>query len=788
MKTQKNKKVSSKIKDLKDSGNKEIINISAIVLAVVTLISLYSKATGFVGELVRLTMLSLFGFYGYIIPYVVIVVSVLYILKKLDLKAKLSYIISINLCILTIIHIIYLNNQDLGFMEAISTAIEFGKLGVGSGIVGGTLSYLSLALFGIVGSYILIFSILLISILKLTEKSFFKILGKTADQLTIFTKETASMFKNIISNNMNNKDDKKVNKKSKKNKNKNDENQDTNKNNDINRTMYNPKPTNEKVKSEKPINTRTEELKIFDYNKKEDKEEIEDLTNSGSRNTNSSKNNIDKTQNIDKSNINKKKEASKDMKQVDMYEEYEFPPIDILKQREAKSNTREEEKEVRKNADKLIETLADFGIEAKVSQVSIGPSITQYEVQPAPGVKVSRIVSLSNDIALSLASSDLRMEAPIPGKSAIGIEIPNKDKAGVSLKEIIQSDEFKRMDTKAPMALGKDISGKPIIANIEKMPHLLIAGATGSGKSVCINTLIASIIYRAKPNEVKLLMIDPKMVELSVYNGIPHLLIPVVTEPKKAANALNWAVTEMNKRYQSFSESGVRDMKGYNKKVNDDSKKMPLIVIIIDELADLMMVAASEVEDYICRLAQMARAAGIHLIVATQRPSVDIITGTIKANIPSRISFAVSSQVDSRTILDTGGAEKLLGRGDMLFHPVGESKPIRIQGAFIDEEEVEAMVDFLKQENEISYKEEIIEEIEKQNQISEDGDVDELFSVAVDLFLDEGQASISLLQRKLKVGYARAARIVDEMEERGVVGGHEGSKPRKILINKDDLS
>lgn len=772
MKTNKKKKSSNKIKDLKDNGNKEITNITVVVLAIITLISLYSQSTGFVGELVRLTMLSLFGFYGYIIPYVVILVLVLNILKKLDLKAKISYIVLINLSILSIIHIIYLNNQNLGFIEAIKTSIEFGKLGVGSGIVGATLTYISLTLFGIVGSYILIFSIFLISILKLTDKNFFKILRKTVNQLSMFFKETASMFKNIISNNINNKENKKI---------KNND-VDVNQNNDIDKTMYNPKSKDKNIKTEKPLDVTPEELKIFDYNKKE---EIEDLTNSRHRNTNTSKDKTERTPDANKANI---KEKSKEHKEVDMYEQYEFPPIDILKQREAKNNTREEEKEVRKNANKLIETLADFGIEAKVSQVSIGPSITQYEVQPAPGVKVSRIVSLSNDIALSLASSDLRMEAPIPGKSAIGIEIPNKDKTGVSLKEIIQSDDFKTIDTKVPMALGKDISGKPIIANIEKMPHLLIAGATGSGKSVCINTLIASIIYRAKPSEVKLLMIDPKMVELSVYNGIPHLLIPVVTEPKKAANALNWAVTEMNKRYKSFSDEGVRDMKGFNKKINDDSKKMPLIVIIIDELADLMMVAASEVEDYICRLAQMARAAGIHLIVATQRPSVDIITGTIKANIPSRISFAVSSQVDSRTILDTGGAEKLLGRGDMLFHPVGESKPIRIQGAFIDEEEVEAMVDFLKEDNEIAYKEEIIEEIEKKNQISEDDEVDELFSAAVDLFLDEGQASISLLQRKLKVGYARAARIVDEMEERGVVGGHEGSKPRKILINKDDLS
>lgn len=743
----KNKKKNKKTKNLTKNIDKEILNIIIIVISILTLISLYSKSTGVMGEIIRVSILSTFGFYGYVLPYIIIISSILYMLKKLDLKEKLNSILLINLSVITLIHIIYLNNDKITFLENLKISIEFGKLGEGGGIVGGILSFLSLTLFGNVGSFILLISIILTSVLILTNQSLFKILKKLIYQLNIFFTETITMFKGIITNKISNTP-----------KNKKDE-EDI-----ISLKKEKPIKVKDEEKNKKENEFETEELKIFDYTK----DRIEDLT----------ENNTVKTKDIFKDIESKENK--------DSYENYEFPSIEILKKKEKKSNEFDEEKEVRKNADKLIETLSNFGIDAKVSQVSIGPSITQYEIQPAAGIKVSRIVSLSNDIALSLASSDLRMEAPIPGKSAIGIEIPNKDKIGVGLREIIESNEFRDIDTKLPMALGKAISGKPIVADIEKMPHLLIAGATGSGKSVCINTLIASIIYRAKPDEVKLLMIDPKMVELSVYNGIPHLLIPVVTEPKKAANALNWAVTEMNKRYKRFSESGVRDMKGFNKKNLDKAERMPQIVIIIDELADLMMVSAADVEDYICRLAQMARAAGIHLIVATQRPSVDIITGTIKANIPSRISFAVSSQIDSRTILDTGGAEKLLGRGDMLFHPVGESKPLRIQGAFIDEDEVEEIVNFLKQDSKMEYEEEIIEVVEKQNEVSDDEEVDELFSKAVELILDEGQASISLLQRKLKVGYARAARIVDEMEERGIVGGHEGSKPRKILISKDE--
>jgi S-DNA-T family DNA segregation ATPase FtsK/SpoIIIE len=471
-----------------------------------------------------------------------------------------------------------------------------------------------------------------------------------------------------------------------------------------------------------------------------------------------------------------------------LYSNFVLPPLDLLNDVE-KKQTYDFRKEVIQNAKKIEETMRNFGIDSKIVEINRGPTITCYELEPAPGVKVSRIVNLSNDLALSLAASDIRIVAPIPGKSAVGIEVPNKVKDNVTLKEILQSEEYQTLDSNIPLSLGKDITGKTIISSIDKMPHLLIAGATGSGKSVCINTIIMSILFKAHPDDVKLLLIDPKVVELNIYNGIPHLLIPVVTDPKKAAIALNWAVTEMERRYKLFANNNVRDIKSYNLKFsNKPEEKLPNIVIIIDELADLMMVAAKEIEDYICRLAQMARAAGMYLIIATQRPSVDVITGTIKANIPSRISFAVSSQIDSRTILDMSGAEKLLGKGDMLFSPSHLSKPVRVQGAFVSDEEVKRVVDFLKSQNTAEYDEEVISTIEnemKSNDLT--NDVDVLLPDAISIVVEEGQASISMLQRRLKIGYARAARIIDQMEERGIVSGYEGSKPRKVLISKEEL-
>ena len=477
---------------------------------------------------------------------------------------------------------------------------------------------------------------------------------------------------------------------------------------------------------------------------------------------------------------------------------YVYPPIDILSKME-KASLKGGTKSLTDTAARLQKTLYSFGVSAKVENVTVGPAITRYELKPAEGVRVSKIANLADDIALNLAAETIRIEAPIPGKQAVGIEVPNKQKEMVGLREVIESEAFKNNDSKLSVALGKDVAGSSVIANIAKMPHVLIAGSTGSGKSVCINTIITSIIYNSKPSEVKLVMVDPKVVELSVYNGIPHLLIPVVTDPKKAAGALAWAVQEMDNRYNLFAEKGVRDLIGYNKAAEHEGEgKLPQIVIIIDELADLMMVAAKEVEESICRLAQKARAAGMHLVIATQRPSVDVITGLIKANVPSRIAFAVSSQVDSRTILDQVGAEKLLGKGDMLYFPSGASKPTRVQGAFVSDEEVEQIVNFVKSNGTAVYSEDILDTIEnggKDEQIKNlaadqaaEDDTDPFLQDAIDTVVETGQASTSFIQRKFKVGYARAGRIIDQMEERGVISGYQGSKPREVLWTLEKLA
>ncbi|MCP3739153.1 DNA translocase FtsK [Rossellomorea sp. BNER] len=469
--------------------------------------------------------------------------------------------------------------------------------------------------------------------------------------------------------------------------------------------------------------------------------------------------------------------------------DYKLPPISLLK-RPQQTDQSNEYQLIHSNAAKLERTFQSFGVKAKVTQVHLGPAVTKYEVHPDVGVKVSKIVNLSDDLALALAAKDIRIEAPIPGKSAIGIEVPNSEVAMVSLREVIESKANNKPDSKLMIGLGRDITGEAVLAELNKMPHMLVAGATGSGKSVCINGIITSILMRAKPHEVKMMMIDPKMVELNVYNGVPHLLAPVVTDAKKASQALKKVVSEMERRYELFSHTGTRNIEGYNEYVkrqnNDKDEKQPLlpyIVVIVDELADLMMVASSDVEDAITRLAQMARAAGIHLIIATQRPSVDVITGVIKANIPSRIAFAVSSQTDSRTILDSGGAEKLLGKGDMLFMPVGASKPTRVQGAFLSDDEVEEIVDFVIDQQKAQYQEEMIPDEIPENENRSDVD-DDVYDDAVQLIAEMQTASVSMLQRRFRIGYTRAARLIDEMEVRGVVGPYEGSKPRTVLVPK----
>ena len=480
---------------------------------------------------------------------------------------------------------------------------------------------------------------------------------------------------------------------------------------------------------------------------------------------------------------------------VDVFQ-YKYPPIELFERSPEEADTAAQD-ELQANARKLVDTLESFGVHTKMRDISRGPAVTRYELQPMAGVKISRITSLADDIALNLAVADVRMEAPIPGKAAVGIEVPNHKRQAVNIRSVFESQSFQRMTSPLGIALGKDIAGTAQVADLCKMPHLLIAGSTGSGKSVCVNSIIMSLVFRSSPEDVKLLLIDPKVVELAEYNGIPHLLMPVVTEPKKAAGALGSAVQEMERRYRLFAENNVRDIKSFNRLAAEspELEKMPYIAIIIDELADLMMVVGKDVEDSICRIAQKARAAGMHLIVATQRPSVDVITGLIKANIPSRIAFAVSSQVDSRTILDGSGAEKLLGMGDMLFMPVGAPKPTRIQGTFVRDEEISRVLDFIKQSGTVQYDEAMIEAMEKHAiqdgkkggggaDAEEDAGSDPMFKQAVDVVIDAGQASTSLLQRRCKLGYARAARIMDEMEQKSIIGPYEGAKPRAVLISR----
>ena len=553
-------------------------------------------------------------------------------------------------------------------------------------------------------------------------------------------------------------------------------------------------PEEEQIK----INLNGRTIEEDTKGRKKYKHDKDDIVPLGMENAKSEPDFIEK--NLFKQEEEKKEEKVKEVLQLEHAisvedEHYEYPPIELLS-KGTKKAIKGGAKALTDVATKLQKTLYSFGVQAKVENVSVGPAITRYELKPAEGVRVSKIANLADDIALNLAAETIRIEAPIPGKQAVGIEVPNVEKETVHFRDVVESDDFQDSKSKLSVALGKDVAGNMAIADIAKMPHALIAGATGSGKSVCINTIIASIIYKAKPSEVKLVMVDPKVVELSVYNGIPHLLIPVVTDPKKAAGALAWAVQEMDNRYNVFAQKGVRDLKGYNALAEkEESGKLPQIVIIIDELADLMMVAAKEVEDSICRLAQKARAAGMHLIIATQRPSVDVITGIIKANIPSRIAFAVSSQVDSRTILDQIGAEKLLGKGDMLFYPSGAPKPTRIQGAFVSDDEVEKIVSFIKSNGEAKYSEDILESIENSNKPEKeptdkggkdnDDNTDEHLMEAIELVVETGQASTSFIQRRFNVGYARAGRIIDQMEERGIISGYQGSKPRQVLMTKE---
>ncbi len=763
-----------KINSANELLKKEITGIFIVAFAVfLIVVTTKENQTGIIGRTINVFTHSVFGKGADALPFFILTIGIMRLLNIIVFSDnnQVAAIIGFFACYImySALKDVEVLNVSTGIGSLIKSSSETGILKQGGGIIGNIITYIFLKLVGKNGTYIVLGALVFSNFILLTNQSIIGICRLISDYFKRFLK---AIYRFVF-------------------------------------TEVEPetkKKLKEKQKIEREEEPEPEGVKIYDYMSPSENSKkaeitqlkIDDVRKAG-RNAEPAYEKTEVIKNEETGESKEKKENDKEKfhpKEITddiiniagaKNDNYKLPSSSLLDA--VPQHVKGDKDDLRKDGEKLIETLNNFNIPCNILQINKGPTITRYEIQPAPGIKVSRITGLSNDIALALATSDIRMEAPIPGKSAIGIEVPNKNKTSVYLKSLIDSKEYKSIGTSIPFALGKDIAGKNIVAEINKMPHLLIAGATGAGKSVCINTLIMSILFKAKPDEVKLILVDPKVVELSVYNGLPHLLIPVVTDPRKAANALNWAVSEMTSRYKVFAQNSVRDIATYNEKMlKEGNEKMPHIVIIIDELADLMTVASSEVEEYITRIAQLARACGMHLVIATQRPSVDVITGVIKANIPSRIAFAVSSQIDSRTILDAGGAEKLLGKGDMLYYPIGLPKPIRIQGTFISDDEIKRVVESIKaQQIEIKMgrQNEIINEIEKAP--SQNEDVDEFLEQAVDLVVNDGQASASYIQRKFKVGYARAARIIDQLEERGIIGPHEGSKPRKVLITKEEL-
>lgn len=832
-KTQKNKRYKKKEANNSKIGN-EILGIIAFALGVLSFLAIFFPNTiGIFGNYLRTITMGISGPMAFVTPFMLSIFGIFLVFNKTSIifKKKFAYTILLLVFVSAFYQTSSYISEDYLNMSFIDIVIKFFSDGTdlsGGGFIGGIISFPFLQLFSKLGTVVILTTLSIIDIVLLTNMSmanFFsnigglfksdtksakqlntrqlKIINASTNEITNYdekiepnTKDISPNFeksipRKIIDFNLEKLKWKKDSNKSDENKsnkvqqndliNEKDEEFDLNlKNNQRNIRINELEDsfTEKKVVNEDELLSATiEEIRSETLNNVNfDTSYISNLTEDQPKRKKSVSVQNDKAEKVEISLHNTSDET------------YNYPTIDLLNKVTGEgTNSKSSKKAAIEGSIKLEETLKSFGVDAKVINVSRGPAVTRYELSPSPGVKVSKIVNLADDISLNLAAAGVRIEAPIPGKAAIGIEVPNKDVIPVYLKEVLESDEFKNFPSKLAFAVGKDISGETVVADIGKMPHMLVAGATGSGKSVCINSLLVSILFKASPKEVKLLMIDPKVVELGIYNGIPHLLIPVVTEPKKAAGALNWAVQEMINRYKLFADAGVRDLKGYNTSiVEEGGEALPQIVIIIDELADLMMAAPNDVEDAICRLAQMARAAGMHLVIATQRPSVDVITGVIKANIPSRIAFAVSSQVDSRTIIDMGGAEKLLGRGDMLFYPVGQPKPIRVKGAFVTDKEVERVVEYVKSIAVSEYNEDIIEEInsESTSQENNPGDNDLLLNQAIDMIVEAGQASVSLVQRKFKVGYARAARIIDQMEARGIVGRFEGSKPRQVLISK----
>lgn len=776
-----NTRNTGKRKTNKKQQNKSKLDIEVValfVLSILLAVLIYAKS-GIIGENLNIVLGGIMGWLKYILPIGTFIMAIYMVIDEEQKESFAGKIINYTvflICLMSIMTIYQISKGSLKisyeFQTLVSRAYELGSQNIGGGAIGAVIAIPASKLLGMWGAAILFIGIALINIVYM-----FRI--KPAEMLGNYIKEKSEeKYANIDDEEDDDTEEiilKRAKKKAKKIK-----------------QAQEDLPMEDQI----TINLNNQPKKLKKY--KHEADELIPLTKESKQEKEQfSPNYIE--ENLFKQEEEKKEDKVKEVLTLEHAamtvedESYEFPPVELLS--EGKGVVlKGGKKALADTATKLQKTLYSFGVSAKVENVSVGPAITRYEIKPAEGVRVSKIANLADDIALNLAAESIRIEAPIPGKQAVGIEIPNKENEIVHLRDILETDKFQKHKSKLAFALGKDVAGEEVVADISKMPHVLIAGSTGSGKSVCINTLISSIIYKAKPSEVKLVMVDPKVVELSVYNGIPHLLIPVVTDPKKAAGALAWAVQEMENRYNVFASKGVRDLKGYNASLQDGEGKLPQIVIIIDELADLMMVAAKEVEESICRLAQKARAAGMHLVIATQRPSVDVITGLIKANVPSRIAFAVSSQIDSRTILDMVGAEKLLGKGDMLFYPAGASKPTRVQGAFVDDKEVEKIVDFLKANGgESTYNTDIIESIEKANtsdkekdlESATDDETDPFLMEAIETVVETGQASTSFIQRRFKVGYARAGRIIDQMEERGIISGYQGSKPREVLMSKE---
>lgn len=790
----------------------EIFFVAGIAISLIFMLSSFG-AVGKLGDIINTVTFGLVGFMAYILPFVLMFGVIILVANKGSLLAKKKMIYSLLLlCVIASVIQLFEYNKDITLLQYYKICSQGKKQG---GLIGAAICKVLYPFIGFWGSIIVLSALVIILVILISEKLI----------VTGFARTVAKAFNNFknlfISGDDYYEDDSYADDMS-------DKTPSQNRRKPAKTFKFendNSKVSEESSDSKKPERTRK---------KKQKREEKRDIPN-GMREINADAGNIP----FEERNFPSLKEKKSEKKDVidkdtgEIYQQelknkfgkkedvrpvieknkenktckidsskYQYPPVSLLSKPESDSRNTNTKNQY-EVAKKLEETLISFGVKVTVTDISVGPTVTRYELSPEQGVKVSRITNLADDIKLNLAATDIRIEAPIPGKAAVGIEVPNKETSSVLLRELLESQEFVSNSAKLAFAVGKDLAGKPVVTDIAKMPHLLIAGQTGSGKSVCINTLIISILYKYHPDDVKLILVDPKVVELSVYNGIPHLLIPVVTDPKKASGALNWAVQEMVERYNKFAQVGVRDMEGYNKKIEKEKDsgqaehvKMPQIVIVVDELADLMMVAPGEVEDAICRLAQMARAAGIHLIIATQRPSVNVITGLIKANVPSRIAFSVASAIDSRTILDGGGAEKLLGKGDMLFYPSGYPKPVRLQGAFVSDYEVNAVVDFLSANNKNTYSEEVITKIETAapaGQVSDDGaavgqtDKDQYFEQAGRFIIEKEKASIGMLQRVYRIGFNRAARIMDQLSEAGVVGPEEGTKPRKILMTMEEF-